>query len=412
MIGDHRPAGLADDLRVRLVGPVADLLDLPDHVGRVLVEAVVDAPDLGRVAAVVVDAQPAADVEPGQPGRAHRPQLDVHPRQLADRVAQVVDLVDLAAQVKVQHRQGVAHAVLGQVLVGPDDLRDEQAELAPHAPRLLPAAGALAAELDPHADVRHRAVELGVLDDQLDLGQLLDDRHDVAPDLLGEDHGLDELLVLEAVADDRRLVVVDDAEHRQQLRLAAGLEPEAVLAAEAVNVLDDQPRLVDLDRVDAPVRRPVLRLGDLPLERPGDGGEPVTQDVGEPQQHRRPHAPLAQLVHQLPQVHALAVGVGVTRDVPGVVDAEVPAAPALDAVQVRGVEDRPRPAGRLGDDVGCIVSRAAHAASVHDRPRRWVSGIRGSGDRTGSRRPTPSVGCRGRGSRRPAASPCASGSTP
>ena len=44
---------------------------------------------------------------------------------------------------------------------------------------------------------------LGVLDDQLELAELLDDGDDVLADLGGEDDGFDELVVLEAVADDR-----------------------------------------------------------------------------------------------------------------------------------------------------------------------------------------------------------------
>jgi hypothetical protein len=71
-----------------------------------------------------------------------------------------------------------------------------------------------------------------VLDDQLQLAELLDHRDDVAPELGREDHGLDELAVLEAVADDRHRLVARagrQRQHREQLGLAARLEPEVQL---------------------------------------------------------------------------------------------------------------------------------------------------------------------------------------
>ena len=62
---------------------------------------------------------------------------------------------------------------------------------------------------------------LGVADDQLQLGELLDDRDDVLADLAGQHRHLDELVVLEAVADDRRVVVGD----APATASSSGLEP-------------------------------------------------------------------------------------------------------------------------------------------------------------------------------------------
>ena len=91
---------------------------------------------------------------------------------------------------------------------------------------------------------------------------------------------LDELGVLEAVADDRR-VVVGERDHGQQLRLRAGLEAEVVRPAEVEHFLDDLPLLVHLDRVDAAVAALVLVLRDGGLERGVDVAEAVLEDVGE-----------------------------------------------------------------------------------------------------------------------------------
>ena len=65
------------------------------------------------------------------------------------------------------------------------------------------------------------------LENQPQFGVFLDDRDDVAADLLRQHRRLDELGVLEAVADDRR-VVVGERHDRQQLGLGAGLEAEPV----------------------------------------------------------------------------------------------------------------------------------------------------------------------------------------
>ena len=85
-------------------------------------------------------------------------------------------------------------------------------------------------------------------------------------DLLGQHRHLDELGVLEAVADDRR-VVVGHRDDGEQLRLRAGLEAEPVRAAEVEHFLDDLALLVHLDRIDAAVLALVLVLGDRALER-------------------------------------------------------------------------------------------------------------------------------------------------
>ena len=106
------------------------------------------------------------------------------------------------------------------------------------------------------------------------------------PDLVGEHGHLDELGVLEAVADDRR-VVVGHRHDGEQLRLGACLQPEAVRLAEVEHLLDDLPLLVHLDGVDADVAACVLVLGDRRWKRVVDVGEPVLEDVAEPDEQRK-----------------------------------------------------------------------------------------------------------------------------
>ena len=140
-----------------------------------------------------------------------------------------------------------------------------------------------------------------IFEDQPQLGVLLDDRNDVAADLLGQHRRLDELGVLEAVADDRR-VVVGDGDDGQQLRLAAGFEAEAVRPAEVEHLFDDLPLLIDLDRIDAAVAALVLVLGDGAVKRRVDLAEAVLEDVGEADQHRQADAAQLQPIDQLLQI--------------------------------------------------------------------------------------------------------------
>ena len=65
--------------------------------------------------AVVVDAQPAADVDVLQPG-PEPVQLDVDAGRLGQRVLHLADVGDLAAHVEVGHLEAVLQPALLQVL--------------------------------------------------------------------------------------------------------------------------------------------------------------------------------------------------------------------------------------------------------------------------------------------------------
>ena len=154
-------------------------------------------------------------------------------------------------------------------------------------------------QLDAHADLRPHADLLRRLENQPQLGVFLDDRDDVAADLLGQHRHFDELGVLEAVADDGRLVV-GQRHHGQQLRLGAGLEAELVRPAEVEHFLDDLPLLIHLDRVDAAVAALVLVLRDGGLEGVVNLAEAVLEDVGEAEQDRQADAAQLQPIDRAP----------------------------------------------------------------------------------------------------------------
>ena len=121
VIGDHGPARLGDDRRVRDLGLVADALDAEDDVVGVFLEGVVDRRHEVGLRAVVVDAQAAADVEVLDAG-ADAVQLDVDPGRLGQGRLDVADVGDLAAEVEVDELKAVGHVALLEVLERFEDL--------------------------------------------------------------------------------------------------------------------------------------------------------------------------------------------------------------------------------------------------------------------------------------------------
>jgi hypothetical protein len=138
--------------------------------------------------------------------------------------------------------------------------------------------------------------------------EVLDHRDDLAAELGREDHRLDVAVVLEAVADDHPLrLALGHRHHREQLGLGADLEAEAELAPVAVDLLDHQPLLVDLDRVDGRVAAAVVVLGDRARERVVQALQAVAQDVREAHDDRRREVACLEPADHLVQVDLVLV---------------------------------------------------------------------------------------------------------
>ena len=186
-------------------GIVAHALDVIDDVVGVFLQRVVDARLEVGLRSVVVDAQPTADVQVFQT-RAAAIELDVHARGLVQRLLDVANVGNLAAEMEVQELEAVLHAALFELFQGAEDFRDGEAELRAESARALPAAAGLGRELDADANRGTHADLGGVFKDQSQLGVLFHDGNDAAADFLREHRHLDELGILESVADDRRVV--------------------------------------------------------------------------------------------------------------------------------------------------------------------------------------------------------------
>jgi hypothetical protein len=164
--------------------------------------------------------------------------------------------------------------------------------------------------------------------DQIELGVLLNHRDDVAADLLGQHDHLDVFVVLEAVADNRGLVV-GDSQHRQQFGFRAGFQAELIRPAVLEDLFHYLALLVDLNRVDATVVVLVVVLGDGVLERLVHLTQAVLQNFPETDQDRQRDAPELKIVDQFLQVDGAAgILLRVDQQVAVFADREVPLAPA------------------------------------------------------------------------------------
>ena len=112
-----------------------------DHVVGVVLQGVVGGRGRGGAAAVVVDAQAAADIEKAH-GRPEPRQFDIDLSRFLERIFEYGDVVDLAADMEVQQAQIGQQAGLAQGGDGAEDIGNREAELGPFANRTAPTAGA------------------------------------------------------------------------------------------------------------------------------------------------------------------------------------------------------------------------------------------------------------------------------
>ena len=326
-------AGLADDHGMRHVAGVAHALDPVDDVARVFIERVVHRGLEVGAAAVVIDAQAAADVDVLQAG-THDFELGVHMRQFVDGVLHAADILKLAARMAVHELQAIQHAPIFEEGVEIENLADEEAEFGFLAGGFPPAAGALAGQLHAHADLRPHVVALGMFQDQMNFFVVLHDRNDGAAEFGGENDGFDVAVVLEAVAHhDAVRRILGDGHHREQLRLGAHFESEAELLPVAVHLLDHQALLIDLDRKYRGVAILVAVLDDGRAEGFGDVAQAVRENVGEADDHGGVQVAGFEPLHHFVQVDfARRVHAGPGHHVTGFIDRKIAFPPSFHLV--------------------------------------------------------------------------------
>ena len=206
VVSRHGPAAFRDDDGVRRVLVVANRLDVGHHVVGVFLERIVDARLEIGPRSIVVDPESASDIEILHAGAASV-QFAVDATGLDQRILDEADVRNLAAEVEVQQLQTVGHAARLKMVQQSQDFAGRQPELRAVSSGGLPATGTAGREFGSHANRWPHAHSLGYSQDEVHLGVLFYDRNHRASDLLGEHRHLDELAILEAVADDRRAFV-------------------------------------------------------------------------------------------------------------------------------------------------------------------------------------------------------------
>ena len=383
---------------------VAGLLDEGHHVVRVLLRRVV----LRRVEVgarpVVVHAQAAAHVDDAR-RRSHLVQPHEHPARLGQRVLVGADGRDLGADVEVQELEAVEHVLGTQALHGGHDLGRREPELRARARRLDPLARALRREAHPHSEVGPDSQLPGGLDHEVDLVEAVDHDDRSAAELLGQQRQLHVGVVLVAVADDQRVRRVQQRQRDQQLRLAARLQAHALGGAVLDDLLHHVPLLIHLDGIDAPVAAAVAVLLDGGLEGLAEPLHPAGEDVREADEQRGAQPAALEVPHQLQQVDAGARLAPRKHLDPAVgVDAEEPAAPVGDVVELETVSNGPT---------------TTHASVAPNRPSRAAAilgGIAGvhalARPRRGAHRGSGQVVCSPVSRSRTSAAPCFTSSGP
>ena len=210
-------------------------------------------------------------------------------------------------------------------------------------------------------------------EDEFQFGELLHHGNDLFAQLAGHHRHADELVILEAVADDRHIATIHQAEHGQQFRLAAGLEAKMKGFAVVEDFLHYLPLLVDLDGIDTAVAAAEFVFLDGLTESTLHFGDAMAEDIVETDQDGQLDITGLQLLDQFHQVDGcLRVFGRHDRHVAGLVDTEVPFAPLADAVGFESVSDLPFAKNLRVDTTGhqpvpsCLVkpSRRARVASL------------------------------------------------
>ena len=247
----------------------------------------------------------------------------------------------------VQQLQAILQTGAAQSLQQLEDAGRGKAELGTVAAGVLPVAGRSGRQAHPQAKTRPQLHFSCHADDQFQLGKLLDDKGDTLPEPLCMQREADVFRVLVAVADndavDRR-----NADDRQQLRLAAGLETDT-FATVTHNRIHHVLLLVDLDGIDGGVARSIVVSPDCRLEGAAQAVDLLMQNIGKAHQHRPGQARIAHRVGQCVQVH-LGTGFlarGPRDQVPALADVKVAGTPAGDIVLLTGIVTGP---GHGGND--------------------------------------------------------------
>ena len=341
MMGDNRPAAFADDRRVRDFLRVAHFHDVPDDVARVFVQRVIRGAVESRARAIVIHAEPAADIEITE-FVSELAELGVKARRLTHRALDRADVRHLRTHVKMHELERVGEPFAFQQFARRHQFRRADAKFRVLSTARRPFPRTLRREAHANADHRFHAHLLG---NAQNLGELLDLLHhedDLFAELAAEQRVLDEELVLVAVADDERFRIAMNGQRRNQLRFAACLDAKMVGRTRVHDLLHDFAQLVHLNREDAAIFVAVVRLLHRRDEGLVDRLDTIAQQILEAQHERKSEPARLRLVDQFHDVDIRRPTHRMHLDIPAVVDRKIARPPTVDIVEGNGGGDIPR----------------------------------------------------------------------
>ncbi len=260
-------------------------------------------------------------------------QLDKIASAFEHAALNIPDVGDLRAEMKMQHLQAVAHTGFAQPLDHPDHLCGGEAELGLFAAGVLPLAGADRGEPHPHPQQRRNPQGLRFTDHQFQLGKLFDHDIDLMPELAADQGQANIFAILVTVTDDHP-ARAGQAQYRHQLRFAAGLQANPLLA-----MLDQLPDhaglLIDLDGIHCGVLTAIGITGHGLVKALAECIQTIVQDIGKTNHDRQGHVMFAyDLIGQLIEIDApvLCLAIGVGQHMSLLADSEIILAPVRDAI--------------------------------------------------------------------------------
>ncbi len=270
-------------------------------------------------------------------------QIRVHLRNFPDRALQHLNLGDLAAEVKVQQFEPILDPAPFEFAHESHQFGNRQAELRALAARLEPAPRTARRELHAHRESRRLIRAIGERHQLFEFGVLLDDRKHALTKRLRRQDQRQHDVILDAVAQ-QQPVVADVRQRRDQLRLRATLETQAIRFAGVEHFLDDLVHLIDLDRIDRLIGAAVTGIGNRRLESLHQPPHSGAQNVLKTHEHWRRYITLCRGFDDFENVdREVFVEQRAHGRMTRVVDEIEPVAPRTHRIQFFGARDRPGP---------------------------------------------------------------------
>ena len=196
-----------------------------------------------------------------------------------------------------------------------------------------PFASAFAVKTHANSDVRFHADFLCCADCLLELFEFLGNDDHLLAELATEQRDADERRVFVAIANDETFGILVHRQCGDQFRLASGFETKMKLLAGIDNFFNDFAQLINLDRKNTAILILVTELRYRLLKCAVYRFDTVTEQILKSDDQRETQTAIARFIYDFQDVDRAAVFLQRSgHHIPGWVDGEITAAPAIDIV--------------------------------------------------------------------------------